>query len=69
MTRSAFLHPYVPSRTVRWCLVVMKFDEDLNARLSKWIATSRKRLALTVAMLGARSACSGRFCCPIATPA
>jgi hypothetical protein len=30
--------------------VVMKFDEELNARLSKWIATSRKRLAILVAM-------------------
>jgi hypothetical protein len=29
-------------------MVLMKFDEDLQASLSKWIATSRKRLAILV---------------------
>jgi hypothetical protein len=37
-------------QTVRWCLVVMKFDKDLNARMSRWLATANKRLIILVAM-------------------
>jgi hypothetical protein len=40
----------LPLQTVRWCLVVMKFDASLHSILGKWIATSRKRLTLLVAM-------------------
>jgi hypothetical protein len=48
-------------QTVRWCLVVMKFDESLNTTLSKWIATWRKRLVIIVAMSSLAVLCTGLF--------